>query len=264
VWVWDERFSDEFNGTELDASKWHDHHPRWEGRPPAKFMPSSVAVTNGFLRLRNGVLPEPDGEFTIAGGAVVSKSVEAFHGYYETRMKASRIPMSSTFWMSNRGRRFGTAWVSLELDINETIGAPRKNKHWNQFMHSNTHVFIRREGEKEDFATPKKAQLDTPSGEAFHIYAAWWVDATTVKIYLNNEYQFTLHPSTEHSETPFDQPMHLNLVTETYDWEPPPTMEELKDDRINATYYDWVRAYRLVREEDADPDRVVAPHKADP
>ena len=40
--------------------------------------------------------------------------------------------------------------------------------------------------------------------------------------------------------------MHVNLVTETYDWETPPTVEELNDDSINTTYYDWSRAYVLV------------------
>ncbi len=47
--------------------------------------------------------------------------------------------------------------------------------------------------------------------------------------------------------------MHLNLVTETYDWETPPTPEELGDDSINTTHYDWVRAYVLVKKEEITP-----------
>ena len=82
-------------------------------------------MTNGCLRIRADLLPEPDGPFTLAGGAVISRSEEAFYGYYEARMKASKISMSSTFWMSNRSQREGDASISQEIDINETVGAPR-------------------------------------------------------------------------------------------------------------------------------------------
>ncbi|RME95998.1 MAG: hypothetical protein D6766_01800 [Verrucomicrobia bacterium] len=53
---------------------------------------------------------------------------------------------------------------------------------------------------------------------------------------------------------PFDRPMQINMVTETYDWMPAPSEEELANDAINATYYDWVRVWVLVPE-DAPPRR---------
>ena len=77
-WEVNDVFTDEFDGNTLDAEKWHDYHPRWRGRPPAKFMPENVSVKGGHLRLTNGMLDEPQGNFTIGGGAVVSKSEEAF------------------------------------------------------------------------------------------------------------------------------------------------------------------------------------------
>jgi len=252
-WVRDNRFSDEFDGTGLNAKKWFDHHPRWKGRPPAKFVPSAIAVTNGHLRIRAGVLPEPDGRFTLSGGAVVSRSEEAFYGYYEARMKASTISMSSTFWMSNRPQREGDASVSHEIDINETVGAPHPDpvwaKDWNKFMNANTHYFRRHLGEKENLSNPGKAALETLADESFHTYAAWWVDAKTIRFHLDDEYQFTLHPKTNYSATPFDRPMHVNLVVETYDWMAPPALKDLTNDAINATYYDWVRAFKLVKDE---------------
>jgi len=41
--------------------------------------------------------------------------------------------------------------------------------------------------------------------------------------------------------------MYMHLVTETYNWEDPPSDEELLNDDINTTYYDWVRSFRLVK-----------------
>jgi hypothetical protein len=41
--------------------------------------------------------------------------------------------------------------------------------------------------------------------------------------------------------------MFIHIVTETYDWEKQvPTAEDLKDKDKSTTYYDWVRAYKLV------------------
>jgi len=81
----------------------------------------------------------------------------------------------------------------------------------------------------------------------FHTYAVWWGDAKTVKYYLNNVHVVMVSPSTKLSQKPFSRPMQINIVTETYDWETPPTPEELADNTINTSYYDWVRAYRLVK-----------------
>lgn len=246
-WVVNERFTDEFNGTSLNTDRWHDHHPKWNGRPPAKFMPSAVSVKNGQLRIRNGVLDRPDHNHKIAGGAVVSKSTEAHFGYYEVRMKASQIPMSSTFWFSNDGARVGDKWISQELDVQETIGGAKKNPEWRRTMHSNTHVWAREDGKRVVKSKPGLSNISPETGEAFHTYGVWWVDANTMHFYHDDEFQFTLQPDTSYSDKPFARPMHLNLVTETYDWEPPPTVQELNDDTINTTYYDWVRGYRLVK-----------------
>lgn len=86
----------------------------------------------------------------------------------------------------------------------------------------------------------------------FHVYGVWWVDARTLKFYHNNQYCFTIQPDTTFHPTPFDRPMHMNLVTETYNWEEPPTAQELNDGSINTTYYDWARAYVLVPETSAN------------
>ena len=51
-WVLNPDFSDEFNGSSLDTTKWLDHHPTWKGRKPGLFMPSQISVKDGFLQLK--------------------------------------------------------------------------------------------------------------------------------------------------------------------------------------------------------------------
>lgn len=244
-WVLNKKFSDEFNGSRLDASKWYDHHPSWKGRPPAKFMPDTVSLNGGMLQIRNRVLDPPDGPFSIAGGAVVSKSCEAHYGYYEVRMKASSISMSSTFWFSNASDRADPLRTSQELDVQEAVGGGKRTPSRRHYMKSNTHYRVRENGKPRSIAVPGDAKIAPAVDEAFHVYGVWWVDANTIKFYHNDHYKFTIHPDTSIDATPFDRPMQMNLVTETYDWETPPTVDELNDYSINATYYDWSRAYVL-------------------
>ena len=45
--------------------------------------------------------------FNIAGGAVISKSNDAFFGYYECKFKAAKTTMSTTFWLSTNQRAEG-------------------------------------------------------------------------------------------------------------------------------------------------------------
>ena len=251
-WVRNEAFSDEFNDHQLDSSKWYDHHPRWRGRPPAKFMPDTISVAEGLLRIRNRVLQPPDGRFRIAGGAVVSKSTEAHYGYYEVRMKASGISMSSTFWFSNPADPSDPLRTSQELDVQEAIGGGKRHPDRKHFMKSNTHYWVTEDGRRSSNAVPGEARISPPVNEAFHVYGVWWVDARTMKFYHNDQYRFTIQPDTTFDPTPFDRPMHMNLVTETYNWEDPPTVRELNNDSINTTYYDWARAYVLVSETPAN------------
>ncbi|MEO6246939.1 MAG: family 16 glycosylhydrolase [Opitutaceae bacterium] len=254
TWVRHEAFSDEFDGDRLDLAKWHDHHPYWEGRAPAKFIPRSVSVRDGMLRIRNSVLrpAEATGKFTLAGGAVVSRSAAAHYGYYETRMKASSVAMSSTFWLANQPVAVPGGTAKQEIDINEAMGVSKSFPKWRTAMHANTHYFFNPAGdEKKDQSRPGQHAITPAADEAFHTYGAWWVDANTVHYYCDDAFVFTLHPDTTYSPTPFDRPMYLNLVTETYAWEKPPTAADLADDAKNTTYYDWVRAYTLTAKPEA-------------
>lgn len=252
-WVQNWQYSDEFNGNALNKAKWRDYHTNWEGRSPARFEPSTISVRNGFMMIKNGVLNPPKGKFTIAGGAVQSKNSGAHYGYYECRLKASKIMMSTTFWLSNtkaalNGSRCAT--YSQELDVVETIGG-RKGK-FSESMKSNTHYKYRACGAKQNkyhSAGAQKRISGQKSGDAFHIYGAWWKNAYEVTFYLDNKKGDTVKFSTEVDRTkPFDRPMRINMVTETYDFATPyPSRAQLRNNTINTSYYDWVRSWRLVK-----------------
>ncbi len=274
-WVVNEDFSDEFDGRKLNTKIWHAKSPYWtNGRPPAQFKAENVSVRGGNLRITNTILyptegndGKPGDKYSLAGGAVASVSQEAHYGYYETRMKASMTTMSSTFWLCNKGFEEETVMPdgtkvkrrhSQELDIIETMGVVRTlkngekswNYNFNQRMNSNTHYWMRGGNmEAVDLTSPKvdvTSHETEPSGENFHTYGCWWVDANTVKFYFDGKYMYTVHPNTNIKEKPFSNPMFMHLVTETYDWEPGvPTADDLKDKKDATTYYDWVRSYKL-------------------
>ncbi|ARV16598.1 family 16 glycosylhydrolase [Polaribacter sp. SA4-12] len=250
-WVKNEKFSDEFEGDKLDDKKWYDRSPYWKnGRPPATFRASAVSVKYGNLHIKNSVL-KGDEKYNIAGGAVASVATDAFYGYYEAKMKASSISMSSTFWLKNKAENNDCPTEQLELDIVEIVGQQKKGADFTRKLHSNTHIFhYSCEGERivKSKGPEVHPKIAPPANEAYHVYGCWWVDASTIKIYLDGKYQFTMNPSKEFSETPFDRPMYMHMVTETYDWETAPTPEELADNSKNTTYYDWVRSYTLKKE----------------
>ena len=270
-WTVNPDFTDEFEGHQLNAEKWHDKSPYWtNGRPPATFKAYNVSVENGCLRIKNNRLNPTEGndgkpgtKYSYAGGAVASKSEQAWYGYYEVCMKASSTPMSSTFWLKNPSNtikyvdetgKLITEHHRQELDIIETIGTPTRFPNWNKQFNANTHYGLRVAGGGSppnlSVSGPKDQRAATdPSAEDFHTYGLWWVDANTMHFYYDGKFMFTIHPGTKYNPQPFARPMYMHMVTETYRWEPSlPTDDMLNDETKNSTHYDWVRSYVLVRE----------------
>lgn len=253
-WVLNETFSDEFNGYKLDSKKWYDTFNGWKGRAPAMFIPEAISVKNGNLEIKSGVLDKPVKDYTIYGGAVSSKTYGAHFGYYECRAKASKIAMSTTFWMSNPKVPFTDTEdprdsYSQELDIQECIGGCTVNKKFRNGMNSNTHFRYVKPGEKKEtfISRGTGTSLNSEVSDEFHVYGAWWKNANEVLYYADNQLFDTVQFRTDISSKPFDRPMKINMVTETYNWQPAPPKEDLLNNEINTAFYDWVRSYQLVR-----------------
>lgn len=260
-WVINPHFSDEFNGTRLDSTKWYDHHPSWIGREPGLFLPSQVSVKDGFLQIR-GEKMEKDSivraygrerVFTIKGGAVRSKH-EVYLGYYECRVKAAATTMSTTFWFSGGGGvgPEGCDSYSQEWDIQECIGREGDfdGSYFASGMHSNGHYWYKDcNGERFDYRAPQVRFEDSElASENFHVYGGWWRDELTASYYYDNREPKHQKFYDRISSAPMNTPMHMNLVCETYPfpWIELPTDEELADSTKNTVYYDWVRGYKLV------------------
>lgn len=271
-WVLVTQYSDEFNGSSLDKTKWRDTYDGWKGRLPAKFDPSTISLKDGYLVIRNKKLAQADGGYTIAGGAVQSLGETAHYGYYECRFKASKINMSTTFWMSNgkepiKGPTKLTGdcardQYSQELDICESVGGTGDfNSKFRTQMNFNTHYrYIDCNNSREKFYSAGNNAIEGNGQEAdaglegggeswedFHTYGCYWRDANTADFYVDGKFAGSVKVRTDVVDTPFDRPMKINMVTETYNWATPhPTDAELANNDINASYYDWIRSYKLV------------------
>ncbi|AXT61001.1 T9SS C-terminal target domain-containing protein [Aquimarina sp. AD10] len=239
--------SDEFNGNSLNTSKWLINDPQWEGRRPARFETSSVSVSGGNLKISASKKSNPFNGWTHSGGLVRAKT-RSLYGYYETRMKANKTFMSSTFWLINKRNEFtGCDFRTTELDITETVGVNSNGANWVnntiRNMNSNTHSRGTSCNSTPVGIKGAKAALGGQSWQAYHTYGVWWKSKTEVLFYLDGKFVNKVTPAAD-----FNLPMYLRMVVETYDWNPPKAgADGMNDSAANrTTLYDWVRSYKLV------------------
>ena len=130
AWALIEGVSDEFNGTEVDESKWFvlgingDYRNHWKGRAPSQFTSTNVTVSDGYLTITSKWDPSfnfadeiKDGykygePAPITTGALITEH-SFLYGYMEIRCQAAEGPMSSSFWSTGNGG---------ELDVFEHYG----------------------------------------------------------------------------------------------------------------------------------------------
>ena len=233
--------TDEFAGARLDPAKWQPRHPYWTGRDPSHFDPANVSFAAGALLLRStssvqsmAEVHDPLKDTWVHSACVSSLLPIARYGYYEARLKASDLPMTSSFWFQGK---------YSEIDVVEQIGHSLKNPENGKQMLMNTHDFA--QGWNHDIATPRKAPMPTGAAQAYHTYGVWWRDAKTVFFFLDGKQVAEATPA-----GPFGEPMSLFFDTEVFAWEGLPTLESLRDPRRNTMSVDWVRAWVSVASED--------------
>ena len=129
-WVPYAPMSDEFDGAELNSSKWSTDYTIWAGRQPGLFDASNVKVANGSLTLlaqsghRNSSWPVGYDNYTTSALHSVDKTL---HGYFEVRSRSGSSSISSSWWFHwNDGA--GT-WTEIDVFESEGSGAPQAQLH---------------------------------------------------------------------------------------------------------------------------------------
>lgn len=246
-WQKIDAISDEFNGNSLNTSKWTINDPQWEGRRPGRFEESSVAVSDGKLKITASKKNNPYNGWTHNGGLVRSKT-RNLYGYYEARMKANKTFMSSTFWLINKRNEFtGCDYRTTELDVTENIGRNTGGQSWIDrnmvTLNANTHSRGTSCSSTPVGIRGNKADIGEPAYAGYNTYGVWWKNAKECLFYLDGNFVFKINPAAD-----FNLPMYLRMVVETYDWNPPKAGQDGMNDSVanRTTYYDWVRSYELV------------------
>lgn len=251
TWTKVDLLSDEFDTSTLNPNKWAVLVSTWRGREPGIFKEDAVSLADDNLQITNYKLAEKEvigeSEYTHAGSLVRSINTATVGMYFETRMKASKTFMSSTFWLINtRNEGSGCDQRTTELDIQETVGrisetAPDWAKEHDAGMFSNTHSRNKTCDETNEGSEGSTVKTTYKCWEDYHIYACWWKSPIEILFFLDGELTNTVTPPEN-----FDLPMYLRMVTETYDWNPVPAdggLTGTKEER--TTYYDWVRTWEL-------------------
>jgi len=225
-------FTDEFDGTELDATKWFPYNPTWKGREPAFFNPANVTLKDGMLHLAAKAedLPNlPKGYHTFTTAFVKSKAL-ARYGYFEIKSRAMNSKASSAYWFYAQ-----TPEIWSEIDIFE-IGAGKYPHRY--FM--NVHLFHTL---VETIHWDHSITWEAPYklAEEFHVYGLEW-DSKEVKYYVDGKVVRT------RENTHWHQPLNLCFDSETFaDWFGLPDKETLP-----AVFsLEYVRAWRRL---DGPPD----------
>lgn len=169
---WKLTFDEEFNGTQVDSTKWGTN---WLGAPGAitkpinsaeigAYDPAQVSVSGGKLHLAAIAkqVKAADGKtYDYASGIVQSfRKFEQAFGYIEARIylpgSNGKIHNFPAFWMNGDHSRYGQSWpYAGELDIMEGLGGGYAQYH---FHSPTTHAGG---GPKTDFT-------------GWHVYAALW------------------------------------------------------------------------------------------
>ncbi len=193
---------DEFEGTALDAARWHPRNPSWKGRLPAWFHTANVAVRDGKLHLTMKAedLPDlPKGYHTFTSAAVKSKA-KVRYGYFEIRCRAMDSRGSSAFWFYD-----GTPEIWTEIDMFEMgAGHPRHER----TVHMNAHVFHTLVNADRHWAKGGKWNAPWRLADDFHVYALEW-DPAELRYFVDGKIVHTL-PNTH-----WHQPLTLNFDSET-------------------------------------------------
>ncbi|WP_299192274.1 glycoside hydrolase family 16 protein [uncultured Erythrobacter sp.] len=281
---WQLVWSDEFDGSELDRSKWIPEESCWGGgnneRQCYTDRPENIAIEDGFLVLKAQretftgparppeIAEDPNPQITqeYTSGKVRTRGLHAWqYGRIEVRAKVpAGQGMWPAVWMMPADDHYGTWPLSGEIDILETVnigadcdeceGDLGENRtvsalHFGDFAPNNAYVSQK---------TPLPS-LALPSDE-YHVYSVEWGEGLIrflvddrVHFTVTRDDWFTSSPlAMDNPNAPFDQPFYVmaNLAVGGK-WPEESNELGLADSSTpNQLSIDWIRVYQC----ESDPE----------
>ena len=261
-WVLREDISDEFNGPDIDTSKWfvqgdNGDYYIWKGRAPSQFAAHNAIVEDGLLKLRSQWEPEFDfavgeghegneyathnGEFIPVTTAAIVSHKRFLNGYMEVRSKSADAAMTSSFWMIG---------FESELDVYETMGNPK--------IDSGSGITATTlKASVHDWQPPAQRptrrfgyvkELPWRVADDFHIYGVDW-GSDYLKFYIDGELTHEVTQAEVGKDWVLTNPLEIWLDSEIFVWLGLPHEEELPADfevdyvrvwqRPEANLLDW-------------------------
>jgi beta-glucanase (GH16 family) len=203
-WMKFEPLSDEFEGHDLDLTKWTRNLGWWKGRQPALFSEKNVTVSEGKLHLtmrreKLATQDETQGYKDYTSACLYSK-VRADYGYYEVKAKPMNSGGSSSFWFQVEDT---PGWLT-EIDVFEIGG---KAKGFEHKYNMNLHVF-KTPQEKKHWSVGGVWEAPWRLADDYHVYGLEW-DKDEIRYFVDG----VLVRSVEN--THWHQPLYMIFDSET-------------------------------------------------
>lgn len=254
-------WSDEFDGTALDTTKWgyqlgtHDvYHGKesstqyWGNSEWQYYTKEAVSVSNGLLEIK-ATREEKEG-MHYTSGRILTRDLATFtYGYIEAKIKLPTVAgMWPAFWMLPQPTDFSSTqnvyggWAANgELDIMEAKGRlPKESSgalHFGGGWGSHTY----RSGTHKTSEPISEWHVYAVDWRADHI--TWLVDGEEFLSLKSSEWYTT---ASSKESAPFDQPFYLLLnlaVGGTFDPTGSQQLENNADFTSASMYVDYVRVY---------------------
>lgn len=166
---WQLRWSDEFDGTSLDLTKWSGVKPIARG--PGFWDPSELRVENGVAQF---LVKYVNGKYVTAA---TQSRFSAAEGYFVIRAKLPSAPgVRPAFWLSSELiNAVNDPRHPTEIDVIEypsRDGRVRQNLHWN--------------GYGADHQTVGNTMPATIDPSQFHTFGVWW-NNTSYRFYVDGK-----------------------------------------------------------------------------
>ncbi|WP_280770704.1 glycoside hydrolase family 16 protein [Salipaludibacillus daqingensis] len=267
---WQLTWSDEFEGTELDTSKWKidigngfydgdEWIDGWGNNEKQSYQEDNVRVEDGrlILEAREETVSDEQGEYDYTSGKVLTDELfSQAYGRFEASMK---LPEGQgywpAFWMMPQDDIYGGWAASGEIDIMENRGSETDK------VGAAIHY-----GDVWPFNTYSAAEYDFPEGQStteFNEYSIEW-EPGEIRWYVNDElYSTKTEWGTANGEypAPFDQEFYLILNLAVGGWyggDPDGTTEFPGQVEV-----DYVRVYEDANADHPEPGQPTDPGDGD-